>query len=97
LLAIVSIVRHSAASLSGERGRSVIRLIRYRYGASLCSVGWFEVKLMVVLGLRYMSMSMTVGSREISSSRKFMLFCSGVGVNFKFGCNHISMDMLMSW
>jgi hypothetical protein len=91
LLAVVSIVRHSASSLSGERGRSVIRLIRYRYAASLCSVGWFEVKLMVVslvVGLRYMSMSMAVGSRVIIRSRKFLLlFCYGVGVNFRFGCS----------
>jgi hypothetical protein len=75
--------------LSGERGRSVIRLIRYRYAASLCLVGWFEVKLMVVsvvVGLRYMSLSMAVGSWVISRSRKLMLlFCSGVGVNFKLG------------
>jgi hypothetical protein len=86
----VSILRHSASSLSGERGRSVIRLIRYRYAASLCSVGWFEVKLMVVsvvVGLRYMSMLKAAGSRVINRSRKLMLlFCSGVGVNFKLGC-----------
>jgi hypothetical protein len=43
LLAIVGILCHSASSLSGERDRSVIRLIRYRYAASLCSMGWFEV------------------------------------------------------
>ena len=48
LLGIVSIFCHSIFPLFVVRGSVNILWIRCRYAAILCSVGWLEVKLMVV-------------------------------------------------
>ena len=93
LLAIVSIFCHSVFLLFVVRGSVNILWIRWRYAAILCSVGWLEVKLIVVsvvVGLRNMSMSIAVGCRISSRSRKFMvLFCSCVGVKCRLGCTYL--------
>ena len=90
LLAIVSIFYHSIFLLFVMRGSVNILWIRWRYAAILCSVGWLEVNLIVVsvvVGLRNMSMSIAVGCRISSRSRKFMvLFCSSVGVKCRLVC-----------
>ena len=75
LLAIVSIFCHSVFLLFVVRGS--VNILWIRYAAILCSVGWLEVKLIVVsvvVSLRNMSMSIAVGCRISSRSRKFMVF-----------------------
>jgi hypothetical protein len=39
---------HSFCFLSGVSGSECIRVMQYLYGTVLCSVGWFEKKLVVV-------------------------------------------------
>jgi hypothetical protein len=60
LLAMSCILIRSVFLFSKVSGRAVILLIRWRYAAILCSVGWFDMKLIVVsvaVGLRWMSIS----------------------------------------
>ena len=51
----------------------------------------------VVVGLRNMSMSIVVGCRIRSRSRKFMvLFCSCVGVKYRLGCILFICSLIVS-
>jgi hypothetical protein len=62
---MVIIFCHSTCLLSAVTGRNIILLIRKQYAAILCSVGWLEVKLIVisvVVGFLNMSISIFGGS-----------------------------------
>jgi hypothetical protein len=64
LCAMVSIFSHSAFFISVVSGSDISLLIRCRYSAILCSVGWLEVKFIVVsvvVDLRYMLTSIFEG------------------------------------
>jgi len=58
------IVFHSVCCLSVVNGKDCILVIWYRYAATLCLVGWLDMKLMgvfVVAGFLYISVSRLEG------------------------------------
>jgi hypothetical protein len=74
--AVYCIMVHSLCFLLCVSGSEIILLMKYRRAAILYSIGWFEEKYMVlsvVVGFRNVSVSILVGFRIKSRSKKFNL------------------------
>ena len=99
--AMACIVFHSACCLSIVSGSEYILVIWYWYAAMLCSVGWLDRKLIVVLVVvvfRCISISRLEGFLIIRRSRKFMwLLLSCVGLSWRFGCICFMYKVVQMW
>ena len=72
--AVYCIMVHSLCFLLCVSGSELILLMKYINAAILCSIGWFEEKYMVVsvvVGFQNISVSILVGFRIRSRSKKF--------------------------
>ena len=99
LCAIDFIAFYSVCCLCVINGKDCILVIRYRYAASLCSLGWLDMKLMVVfvvVGFLYISTSKVEGLLIIRSWKLMRPLFSCVGFNCRFACILFMYSWMMS-